>query len=109
MAVFDDTAPWPEKLKLYAHTIEWPGNVPVARKADAEAIPVDDADRSGWNAKFSRLHPLPRKPQTDGEEAVRVLEVLNACQEALNGAAPWPWPSSVKKETVLFRPRNRRG
>jgi len=29
MAVFDDTAPWEEKLQLYPHSIDWNDNVPV--------------------------------------------------------------------------------
>ena len=36
--------PWPEKLQLYAHTVEWPGNIPVAHKAEAEAVVVEEAE-----------------------------------------------------------------
>jgi UDP-2-acetamido-3-amino-2,3-dideoxy-glucuronate N-acetyltransferase len=39
MVVFDDTAPWPEKLCLYPHSVQWSGNIPVADRA--QAIPVE--------------------------------------------------------------------
>ena len=38
MAVFNDTLPWPEKLELYPHTVQWQDNIPVAHKADAEPV-----------------------------------------------------------------------
>ena len=44
MAVFDDTAPWPEKLQLYPHIVEWDGSVPIARKADAELVAVAETE-----------------------------------------------------------------
>jgi UDP-2-acetamido-3-amino-2,3-dideoxy-glucuronate N-acetyltransferase len=84
MAVFDDTAPWPEKLKLFAHSVEWPGNIPVAHKAEAENVEVDQQEplrlecQQFLDSIQTRVPPL-----TDGVEGVRVLEVLNACQLAL--------------------------
>jgi UDP-2-acetamido-3-amino-2,3-dideoxy-glucuronate N-acetyltransferase len=84
MAVFDDTASWPEKLKLYAHTIEWPGNVPVAHRADAEKVPVEEAEPLRLEcARFLECIETRTPPPTDGDEGVRVLAVLNACQRAL--------------------------
>ena len=84
MAVFNDTAPWPEKLQLYAHTVEWPGNVPVAHKAEAEPVMVDEAEPLRYECQvFLDAIKTRRNPSTDGEEALRVLQVLNACQQAL--------------------------
>jgi UDP-2-acetamido-3-amino-2,3-dideoxy-glucuronate N-acetyltransferase len=92
MAVFDDTAPWPEKLKIYAHVVEWPGNIPVAHKADAECVPVAEAEPLKLEcAHFLDSIRTRRQPRTNGEEAVNVLRVLKACQEALE-----------KGETVTF-------
>ncbi|MEW6267180.1 MAG: Gfo/Idh/MocA family oxidoreductase [Thermodesulfobacteriota bacterium] len=89
MAVFDDTASWPRKLQLYAHTIEWPGNVPVAHKAEAEPVPVPEDEPLGLECRhFLECIRSRSKPLTDGEEAVRVLRVLNACQEALESCGP---------------------
>lgn len=84
MAAFDDTAPWPEKLKLYAHTIEWAGNVPVPHKAEAESVPVEEAEPLKVECqRFLDCIRTRQAPRTDGDEAVRVLKVLNACQQAL--------------------------
>jgi len=33
MAVFDDTAPWEDKLLLYPHSIDWQDNIPIAHKS----------------------------------------------------------------------------
>jgi len=89
MAVFNDTAPWAEKLQLYAHTIEWPGNVPVAHKAEAEAVPVEEAEPLRLEcAHFLECIQTRETPRTNGEEALRVLRVLNACQTALEQGGP---------------------
>jgi hypothetical protein len=41
---WDDTAPWPEKLQLYPHAVEWDGRVPVARKAERLCIEIRQAE-----------------------------------------------------------------
>jgi UDP-2-acetamido-3-amino-2,3-dideoxy-glucuronate N-acetyltransferase len=84
MAVFNDTAPWSKKLLLYPHTVEWTDNIPVANKADA--IPVTLKEEEPLRAEC--LHFLQciynrRPPRTDGQEGLRVLQVLNACQASL--------------------------
>ena len=84
MVVFDDTAPWSEKLQLYPHTVAWEGNVPVARKVDAEHVELEE----GEPLKLECQHFLDcvrtrTTPRTDGVEGLRVLRVLNACQAAL--------------------------
>jgi UDP-2-acetamido-3-amino-2,3-dideoxy-glucuronate N-acetyltransferase len=84
MAVFDDTAPWGEKLLLYPHRVKWSGNVPVASKADAERVEVTEEEplRAECQHFLECMHTRST-PRTDGEEGLRVLKVLNACQEAL--------------------------
>ncbi|MCA8968066.1 MAG: oxidoreductase, partial [Planctomycetes bacterium] len=44
MAVFDDTAPWPDKLSLYPHSVEWDGAVPVAKKADVTRVALEEGE-----------------------------------------------------------------
>jgi len=84
MAVFDDTAPWPEKLQLYPHAVEWDGRVPVARKAERLCIELQEAEPLREECQhFVECIETRRKPLTDGEEGLRVLRVLNACQLAL--------------------------
>jgi UDP-2-acetamido-3-amino-2,3-dideoxy-glucuronate N-acetyltransferase len=84
MAVFDDTAPWEEKLQLYPHTIDWNENVPVANKAEAQLVKVDqDEPLRAECVHFLECIETRRQPRTDGEEGLRVLTVLNACQASL--------------------------
>ncbi|CAK8722743.1 UDP-2-acetamido-3-amino-2, 3-dideoxy-D-glucuronate N-acetyltransferase [Candidatus Electrothrix laxa] len=84
MAVFDDTVPWNEKLQLYSHSIEWNDNIPVAHKAEAELIPVEqDEPLRAECAHFLECIASSQQPRTDGAEGLRVLKVLNACQASL--------------------------
>lgn len=82
MAVFDDTAA--DKLVLYPHRVEWKNRMPTAVKADGETVPLQPAEP----LKEECLHFLEciasrRQPKTGGAEGLRVLRVLNACQQAL--------------------------
>jgi UDP-2-acetamido-3-amino-2,3-dideoxy-glucuronate N-acetyltransferase len=82
MAVFDDTAA--NKLVLYPHRVEWKERIPTAVKAEAEAItlatnePLHVECRHFLDCLITRRNPL-----TDGREGLRVLQVLNACQDSL--------------------------
>jgi UDP-2-acetamido-3-amino-2,3-dideoxy-glucuronate N-acetyltransferase len=85
MAVFDDTAPWPEKLTLYDHEVEWvAGQIPVARKASGEVVPVDEAEPLEEQAKAflasvqSRLPPL-----ADGRSGLAVMKTLHSAQRSI--------------------------
>lgn len=84
MAVFDDVAPWGDKLLLYPHSIEWNDNIPVANKAEAVKVDVEqDEPLKAECAHFLDCIKNRTTPRTDGEEGLRVLKVLNRCQESL--------------------------
>lgn len=84
MAVFDDVATT-NKLLLYPHQIEWQGNVPVPTKEDAIAIPTEIREPLNEGCKhFLECIQTRNNPKTDGEEGVKVLNVLEACQSSLN-------------------------
>lgn len=83
MAVFDDVATT-DKLVLYPHAIEWRSHTPVASKAAGQPVPIDSYEP----LRAECLHFLEcvgtrSRPITDGEEGLRVLTVLQQCQEAL--------------------------
>jgi len=88
MAVFNDVEP-KDKLLLYPHSIEWKNQVPVASKAQAEPVAIDS-----WEPlRAECLHFLEcvesrQRPRTDGEEALRVLTVLQQCQRSLESQVP---------------------
>ncbi len=86
MAVFDDSAE--DKLVLYPHKVQWKNRVPTAVKADAEVVSIDDAQPLYLEcAHFLECVRERKTPLTDGEEGLRVLHVLEACQVSLTRKA----------------------
>ena len=89
MAVFNDTVEWKEKLHLYEHSIEWQDNQPVAQKGEAERVVVEEIEPLRAECQhFLDCMSTRVTPRTDGREGLSVLQVLNACQEALETNRP---------------------
>ncbi len=85
MAVFDDLTS--EKLFLYPHKIEWQNRAPIARKADAEVVPVEMDEPLRRECKhFIECVENDWTPYTDGYEGLNVLNILYAAQNSLNNA-----------------------
>ncbi len=82
MAVFDDVSE--EKLLLYPHKIEWVDRVPVAQKADSEAVPLQMKEPLKLECQHF-LDCIEKRvtPKTDAIEGLGVLKVLQASQESL--------------------------
>jgi UDP-2-acetamido-3-amino-2,3-dideoxy-glucuronate N-acetyltransferase len=89
MIVFDDLEPT-DKLRLYAHQVDWIDRRPVARKAEPVPIPVDHQEPLQLECQhFLDAIANRRTPQTDAREGLAVLSVLEACQQSLDqNAAP---------------------
>jgi UDP-2-acetamido-3-amino-2,3-dideoxy-glucuronate N-acetyltransferase len=82
MAVFDDTAA--TKLVLFAHRVEWRDRQPNAVKAEAVPVTFEAAEPLQNECReFLDCMESRRAPLTDGLEGLRVLRVLNACQQAM--------------------------
>jgi UDP-2-acetamido-3-amino-2,3-dideoxy-glucuronate N-acetyltransferase len=82
MAVFDDTAA--DKLVLFPHRIEWLHRRPVPQAADRVVVPLEPTEPLAAEcAHFLACVAERRRPSTDGEEGVRVIRVLDACQNSL--------------------------
>jgi UDP-2-acetamido-3-amino-2,3-dideoxy-glucuronate N-acetyltransferase len=85
MVVFDDTRPWNEKLLLHRHYLTWTnGQIPTPTKTKGEPISLPESEP----LRNECLHFLEccrdrRKPRTDGNEGLRVLQVLQAAQQSL--------------------------
>ena len=85
MAVFDDTQPWEQKLALYRHNIDLTGEVPNLGKSDvqykdvAQSEPLKNECQHFIDVVNGRLMPL-----TDGDEGLRVLNVLSAATLSQN-------------------------
>ena len=83
MAVFDDTQP-ERKLVLYSHKINWVDRVPVASKEAGQPVQIPNSEPLRLECQhFLESVETRRNPRTDGESAVRVLEVLEACEESM--------------------------
>jgi UDP-2-acetamido-3-amino-2,3-dideoxy-glucuronate N-acetyltransferase len=83
MAVFDDVEP-EHKLMLHRHTINWKNHAPVVSKAAAEPVPVESGEPLLAEClHFTECIRTRKTPRTDGNEALRVLTVLEACQKTL--------------------------
>jgi len=85
MAVFDDTLPWSEKLRVYEHHIQWKDNIPIPSKADAVSFSIEALEP----LKEECMHFLEcitenKVPLTSSQEGIRVVRVLNACQQSLD-------------------------
>jgi UDP-2-acetamido-3-amino-2,3-dideoxy-glucuronate N-acetyltransferase len=89
MAVFDDTQPL-DKLQLYPHRVDWIDRMPVAVKAEAETVPLPEAEPLAQECRhFLDCVATRQRPRTDGRNGVEVLRVLEACQQSLErGGSP---------------------
>lgn len=83
MVVFEDTRP-DDKLILYDKRIEWKDGIIEGAKTQAVAVPFDTDEPLGRECQhFIDCVAERRQPVTPGEEGVRVLQVLQACQRSL--------------------------
>jgi UDP-2-acetamido-3-amino-2,3-dideoxy-glucuronate N-acetyltransferase len=82
MAVFDDTVK--DKMILYPHKVEWKNRIPTAVKAEGQVVAVGEAEPLRQEClHFLECVESRTPPTTDGNEGLRVLRVLNACQQSL--------------------------
>ncbi|WP_447603661.1 Gfo/Idh/MocA family oxidoreductase [Nitrospira sp. Nam80] len=88
MAVFDDVEK-KDKLLLYPHAINWKNHMPIASRAEAQPVEFEAAEplRSECEHFLECIHSR-RRPRTDGEEGLRVLTILQACQQQLETRHP---------------------
>ena len=82
MAVFDDTAE--DKLVAYPHRVEWKKRIPTAIKANKEIIKIPACEPLRAELEHFLESMKTRKlPLTDGAEGLRVLRILDACEQAM--------------------------
>ena len=86
MAVFDDTAV--HKLSLYPHKVEWRNRVPMAVKAEAEIVELEEREPLQAECQhFIDCISSRSTPVSDGREGLQVLRVLDACQRSLGNGS----------------------
>ena len=102
MAVFDDVER-DRKLVLYPHSIEWKNHAPIPSKANGIVIDVPDIEPLHNECEhFLQCVQKRERPRTDGIEALRVLEVLKQCQQALDAVRPGPTNGEAKSAAPNF-------
>ena len=88
MAVFDDGQPWPSKLRLFRHGIDWRDGVGVGVPDEGECVALEEREPLEVECRhFLDCVVTGARPLTDGAEGVRVLRVLAAATESLGEAS----------------------
>jgi UDP-2-acetamido-3-amino-2,3-dideoxy-glucuronate N-acetyltransferase len=83
MVVFDDTLA-EGKLQIHDKGVDWINRQPVPRKNQAQIIPIDTCEPlKAECAHFLDAIESDRAVKTDANNGIRVLKILNACQESL--------------------------
>jgi UDP-2-acetamido-3-amino-2,3-dideoxy-glucuronate N-acetyltransferase len=102
MAVFDDTAD--DKLVLYQHRVEWKNRVPTAIKATGEPVALSNQEPLRAECQhFLECVANRTAPVSNGDEGLRVLRILDACQRALhNGGVTLETQAPAKPERPYF-------
>jgi len=101
MAVFDDVER-EKKLLLYPHSINWKNGVPIASKAEAQPVPFDSGEPLRNECQhFLECITTRQTPRTDGREGLRVLTVLQQCENALENTVR-PRLIPAKREMPYF-------
>ncbi|HEX4076399.1 MAG TPA: Gfo/Idh/MocA family oxidoreductase [Candidatus Acidoferrales bacterium] len=84
MAVFDDVEPV-KKLMLYPHRINWVDRLPVAQKEEGRVVPIASSEPLRLECEHFLECVKTRQPaRTDGESALKVLQILEACELSLS-------------------------
>ena len=84
MAIFNDVAPFGEKLQLYPQNVEFDGPIPILKKEDTEFVehantePLREECNHFLDCIQSRNQPL-----TNAQSGIDVLKVLHACQQSI--------------------------
>ena len=84
MAVFDDSAPWADKLVIYPHRVTWTNGLPEPARAECQAVPLPAAEPLRLECThFLECLRDGRRPRTDVREGIGVLRVLDAARRSM--------------------------
>jgi predicted dehydrogenase len=84
MAIFNDVAPFGEKLQLYPQNVEFDGVIPILQKEEAEFVEHADTEPLREECKhFLECIQSRNQPLTNAQSGIDVLKVLHACQQSI--------------------------
>jgi len=88
MVAFNDTLSGPDKVLLYRHAVGVKNDIPTVSRADAEPVSYADDEPLRLECQtFLDAVAGGALPPSSGEEGIRVLKVLDACQRAIDSGA----------------------
>jgi len=89
MAEFADTDP-EHKLKVYDHQVRWVNGLPTPVKANARPVEFPPTEPLRNECEdFLRCIRERTTPVSSGSRALKVLQVLQSCQESLDTGGAW--------------------
>ncbi|MHA1381799.1 MAG: Gfo/Idh/MocA family oxidoreductase [Candidatus Helarchaeota archaeon] len=101
MAMFDNVNSQ-GKLYLYSHKIDWIYRIPTPHPEDIKIIDIDKKEALKSECEhFIECLTLRRQPKTDGKNGLRVLKILEACQNSL-GTNGKPYQLMTEKKKKYF-------
>ena len=84
MAIFNDIAPFGEKLQLYPQNVEFDGSMPLLKKEDAEFVEHKNTEPLREEcAHFLECIQSRQQLLTNAKSGIEVLKVLHACQQSI--------------------------
>jgi UDP-2-acetamido-3-amino-2,3-dideoxy-glucuronate N-acetyltransferase len=84
MAIFNDVAPFGEKLQLYPQNVEFEDSIPLLKKEDAEFVEHADTEPLREECShFLECIQTRQQPLTNAQSGIEVLKVLHACQQSI--------------------------
>ena len=84
MAIFNDVAPFGEKLQLYPQNVEFDGATPILKKEDAELVEHADTEPLRQECvHFLECIQSSKEPLTNAQSGIDVLKVLHTCQQSI--------------------------
>jgi len=103
MMLFDDLAPH-HKLVVYKHKLDWIDRLPLLRSEDVQPIEIETREPLNVECEhFIECVASRKTPKTDGIKALRVLQILEACQESLKtNGRPTPLAGSGPGRSGYF-------
>jgi UDP-2-acetamido-3-amino-2,3-dideoxy-glucuronate N-acetyltransferase len=85
MAIFNDVAPFGEKLQIYPQRVEFDSATPLLIKEDAEFIEHANTEPLREECcHFLDCIQSRKQPLTDAQSGIDVLKVLHACQRSID-------------------------
>jgi UDP-2-acetamido-3-amino-2,3-dideoxy-glucuronate N-acetyltransferase len=101
MMLFDDVNP-KDKLWAYDHKIDWIDGLPVPRPEQARPVEIENKEPLKSECEhFMECIASRKVPRTDGEEGLKVLKILETCEESMKRGLKMTSSKSTKPKSYF--------